>query len=92
MKQSYVYILSNKWNNVLYIGVTSNLYKRIYEHKHGLIKGFTSKYNVHKLVYYEVFNRIEDAIYREKCIKKSSRKYKERLIKSLNEKWDDLYT
>jgi putative endonuclease len=73
MKQSYVYILSTKRNGTLYIGVTSDLIKRIYEHKQDLINGFTKRYQVHMLVYYEVHNDISGAIIREKQIKKWNR-------------------
>jgi len=69
MKNYYVYILSSKRNGTLYTGITSNLVKRVYEHKNGLIEGFTKKYNVHKLVWYEVHKSAESAINREKHIK-----------------------
>jgi putative endonuclease len=72
MKQYFVYILASKRNGTLYTGVTSNLLKRVYEHKNNLIEGFTKKYNVHTLVYYEAYNDIYDAIVREK-ISKSGR-------------------
>jgi len=91
MNNYYVYILTNKKNNVLYTGVTNNLYRRIYEHKNKLISGFTVKYNVSKLIYYEVYDNIEDAIQREKNIKKWYRKWKVELINKLNPKWKDLY-
>ena len=87
-----VYIMTNKKNTVLYTGITSNLNKRIYEHKENLVEGFTKKYNVHKLVYYEVFNDVEGAISREKQIKAGSRNKKIKLISSLNPEWKDLYT
>ena len=90
-KKGYVYILFNKKNGTLYIGVTSNLIKRVYEHKNKFVKGFTEKYDVDKLGYYEVFSRIEDAIKREKQIKAGSRKNKLNLIESMNPNWDDLY-
>ncbi|MCL4428836.1 MAG: GIY-YIG nuclease family protein [Deltaproteobacteria bacterium] len=90
-KNGYVYILTNKNNNVLYAGVTSNLAKRIYEHKNKIIKGFTSNYNLNKLVYYEVFEDIVDAINREKQIKAGSRKKKIELINTFNSDWNDLY-
>jgi len=86
-----VYIMTNKRNTVLYTGITSNLNKRIYEHKENLIEGFTKKYNVHKLVYYEVFNDVEEAILREKQIKAGSRNKKIKLISSMNPNWKDLY-
>jgi len=87
-----VYIMTNKKNTVLYTGITSNLKKRIYEHKENLVEGFTKKYNVHKLVYYKVFNDIEEAILREKQIKAGSRNKKTKLINSMNPNWKDLYT
>jgi len=91
IKQSFVYILSNKYDTVFYTGVTSSLKKRIWEHKNNLIKGFTQKYNVHKLVYYEVFDNIEEAIMKEKYIKGKKREYKKELIKKANFKYEDLY-
>ena len=91
IKQSFVYILSNKYDTVFYTGVTSSLRKRIWEHKNNLIKGFTQKYNVHKLVYYEVFDNIEEAIMKEKYIKGKKREYKKELIKKANFKYEDLY-
>ncbi len=90
-KQSYVYILANKHNTVLYTGVTRDLKRRIYEHKQKFVKSFTSKYNVDKLVYYEVFDDIYNAITREKQIKGGSRKKKIDMINSMNETWKDLY-
>ncbi len=90
MNYYYVYILSN-WNNkVTYIGVTNNLERRIYEHKNKLIDGFTKKYNLNKLVYFEQFNNVSDAITREKEIKKWRREKKNTLIESINSSWDDL--
>jgi len=82
--------MTNKRNNVLYTGVTGNLNKRIYEHKNKLIKGFTSKYNANKLVYYESFSNSEEAISAEKKIKAGSRKKKIELIKSINSQFNDL--
>lgn len=89
--ESYVYLLANKHNNVLYTGVTSDLIRRIYEHKNKLVKGFTQKYNVDCLVYYEACENIVVAIEREKQIKGWARKKKEDLINALNPEWDDLY-
>ena len=83
--------MTNKLNSVLYTGVTSNLEKRVHEHKSKLIEGFTKKYNVDKLVYYEVFDDINDAITREKQIKAGSRQKKIDLITSINPAWKDLY-
>ena len=85
----YVYILTNNTNKVLYTGVTSNLVRRIYEHKNKLVKGFTSKYNLNKLVYYETVPSITVAIEREKQIKGKKREYKEELINSFNPEWND---
>ncbi len=90
MKQYYVYILTNKINSVFYIGVTNNLQRRIYEHKNKLIEGFTEKYNVNKLVYYEVSNSIESAILREKQLKRWHRQWKINLIKTNNPVFDEL--
>ena len=91
MKTGYTYILTNKNHTVLYIGATSNLIKRIYEHKDQLVKGFTKKYNVNKLIYYEECNDINDALQREKQIKKWNRDWKIQLIERFNPGWDDLY-
>ena len=89
-KQGYVYILTNPRNTVLYTGVTSNLQKRIYEHKTKQVKGFTSKYNCDKLVWFEQTDDISAAIAREKQIKAGSRKKKIALIETANPAWDDL--
>jgi putative endonuclease len=89
--QYYIYILTNSTHRTLYTGVTNNLTRRVYEHKHGLQDGFTKKYHVNMLMYYEVFESIEYAINREKQIKNYSRKKKEELINSLNKEWRDLY-
>ncbi len=86
----YVYILSNQFNSVLYIGVTNNLSRRLYEHKSSLIDGFTKKYRVHKLVYFESCHDVKDAIAREKQLKKWSREKKEELIRQINPDWSDL--
>lgn len=91
MKQYYVYILASKRNGTLYIGVTNNLLKRVDEHKSRIIDGFTKKYNVHNLVYYEQHNDIDCAITREKRVKKWKRKYKLELIEKSNPDWIDLY-
>lgn len=88
--QYYIYLLTNKSNKVLYTGVTNNLERRIYEHKNKLIEGFTSKYNLQKLVYYEVFDDINYAISREKEIKGWIRDKKNLLIEKLNPNWNDL--
>ncbi len=90
-KKAYVYIMTNKRNTVLYTGVTSNLIKRVYEHKKKLVEGFTKRYNLNKLVYYEVFDDILSAITREKQIKAGSRKKKIDLVESVNKEWQDLF-
>ncbi|MGB5288240.1 MAG: GIY-YIG nuclease family protein [Ignavibacteriaceae bacterium] len=89
MKQFYVYIMTNK-SKTLYVGVTNNLQRRVYEHKNQMIEGFTSKYNITKVIYFEVFNDIESAIKREKQIKGWLRKKKIDLIESMNPEWNDL--
>ena len=91
MDTYYVYILASKRNGTLYIGVTNDLIRRIYEHKNYLIEGFTKKYKVHKLVYYEQYNNAEAAIQREKRLKFWHRKWKIRLIEETNPEWKDLY-
>ncbi|MDR3501500.1 MAG: GIY-YIG nuclease family protein [Legionella sp.] len=89
--ESYVYLIANKYNNVLYVGVTNNLIRRIYEHKNRLVKGFTHKYNVNRLVYYEVCPDIIFAITREKQIKGWAREKKNKLVNMMNPGWGDLY-
>ena len=91
MHQYFVYILASKKRGTLYIGVTNDLKHRVYEHKNNLIEGFTKKYSVHKLVYYERFNSIEYAIRREKRLKKLYRQEKIELIEQSNPQWRDLY-
>ncbi|HVA96443.1 MAG TPA: GIY-YIG nuclease family protein [Candidatus Acidoferrales bacterium] len=90
-KHAYIYIVSNKWNTTLYVGVTNDLIKRVWQHKQKLVKGFTQKYNIDKLVYYEQFESINQAITREKQLKGGSRKQKTDLIEIVNPEWDDLY-
>lgn len=90
-KEGYVYILTNIHNKVLYTGVTSDLVKRVYEHKNKLVDGFTKKYNLHKLVYFEIFDDMMSAITREKQIKGWLRSKKIALIESKNPEWKDLY-
>lgn len=90
-KKGYVYILFNKKNGTLYVGVTSDLVKRVYEHKNKFVDGFTKKYSVDKLGYYEVFDNILQAIEREKQLKAGKRKTKIELIENFNPKWTDLY-
>ena len=89
--QYYIYILASRRNGTLYIGVTSDLIKRVYEHKNNLVGGFTKKYNVHRLVYYEKTEDISSAIMREKRIKKWKRTWKIELIEKSNPEWRDLY-
>ena len=89
--QSFVYILSSKKFGTLYIGVTSNLIQRVYQHKEHLVKGFTDKYKVHNLVHYEIFEDIKQAIQREKNLKKWNRDWKIKLISDNNPEWRDLY-
>ena len=90
-KQYYVYIMTNRTNTVLYTGITNNLKRRIYEHKNKLLSGFTKKYNINKLVYYEIFDNSYYTIQREKQIKGGSRKKKIELIKKFNPNFNDLY-
>jgi len=89
-KSSYVYIITNKNKTVLYIGVTSNLQRRIYEHKSSCIPGFTKKYKVKYLIYYEEFNSIAQAINREKSLKGKTRLKKEKIIAKLNPDWSEI--
>ena len=91
MKTYYVYILASKRNGTLYIGVTSDLIRRVYEHKNDFVEGFTKKYQVHRLVYYEETNDIGIAITREKQMIKWNRRWKIELIESMNPEWKDLY-
>ncbi len=91
MKQPCVYIIASQKNGTLYAGVTSNLPRRAFEHREGLIKGFTKKYNCKTLVWYEVHETMEAAIIREKQIKAGSREKKLRLIQTMNPEWNDLY-
>ena len=91
MNQYYVYMLTNFNNKVLYIGVTNNLNRRIYEHKNKLVEGFTKKYNLNKLVFYETFNDINEAITCEKRLKGWKREKKNDLINQKNPNWLDLY-
>ncbi|MDI6727817.1 MAG: GIY-YIG nuclease family protein [Thermodesulfovibrionales bacterium] len=91
-KYYYIYIMTNKNNKVLYTGVTSDLKRRVYEHKEKLIEGFTKRYNITKLIYYEIYRDAEKAILREKQIKGGSRAKKEMLVNGFNPEWRDLYT
>ena len=90
-KNYYLYILSSKRNGTLYVGVTNSLIRRVYEHKHNLVDGFTKRYSVHDLVYYKTYDNINTAISREKQMKKWRRKEKVNLIETENPNWRDLY-
>ncbi len=92
MNNHYVYILASKRNGTLYIGVTSDLLKRVWEHKNDLVAGFTRRYHVHQVVWYEAHERMESAILREKQLKEWNRIWKLRLIESMNPDWEDLYS
>jgi len=87
----FVYIITNRKNGTLYTGVTNNLVRRIYEHKNKIIKGFTSKYGLDKLVYYEIWQGELEAIQREKILKHYKREWKLNLINEFNPEWNDLY-
>jgi putative endonuclease len=91
MNNYYIYILASGKNGTLYIGVTNDLARRIYEHREGLLKGFTKKYNIKILVYYEEFDDIGFAIQRKKDLKKWKRSWKLQLIEDVNQNWEDLY-
>lgn len=91
MKNYFVYILAKNRNGTIYIGVTNNLTRRIWEHKNKIIEGFTNKYDVNKLVHYEIFENIQSAIMREKRLKEWPRKWKLDLIEKGNPQWHDLY-
>jgi len=90
-RQYYVYIMTNENNTVLYTGITNDLKRRVWEHKEKLIDGFTKKYNVTKLLYYEIFRDVSNAILKEKQIKGGSRAKKVRLVNCANREWRDLY-
>ena len=90
-RHSYIYIITNNSNSTLYIGVTSNLIKRIWEHKNHVVEGFSKRYHLSKLVYYEIFDDIENAILREKYLKGKKREFKINLIEQMNKEWKDLY-
>ena len=91
MRKGYVYILTNQPNGILYIGVTSDLVRRIYEHKQKILPGFTQQYGLDRLVYVEVYDSIIEAIHREKCMKNWKRAWKVRRILETNPDWRDLY-
>jgi putative endonuclease len=90
-KRGYVYMMMNSLETVLYTGITSNLKKRVWQHRNGLTDGFTKRYRVNKLVYYEIFERVVDAIAREKQLKSGSRRAKERLARNFNPELRDLF-
>jgi len=90
-RQYYVYFITNKTDSTIYVGVTNDLVRRIYEHKNKLLEGFSSRYNLCKLVYFEVYDSIEEAIKREKQIKAGSRQIKNELVNKSNLQWRDLY-
>ena len=90
-KQYYVYVLASRRNGTLYIGVTNNLVRRVWEHREGLIDGFTKQYGVTRLVYFECFEDVRQAIHREKRLKKWKREWKMNLIQETNVEWNDLY-
>ena len=92
MKQYYVYILASQCNGTLYVGMTNNLVRRIWEHKHDMVEGFTKKYGVHQLVWYEVAATPLAAITREKQLKKWNRAWKLQFIEESNPEWKDLYS
>ena len=91
MKSYYVYILASRRNGTLYIGVTNDLVRRVYDHKNDVIRGFTETYQVHALVHYESFTDVQDALTREKRLKKWKRQWKINLIETKNPDWSDLY-
>jgi len=91
MSQYFVYILASKRKGTLYIGVTNNLIKRVYDHKQNIVEGFTKQYNVHNLVYFEIHEDVNEAILREKQMKKWNRQWKINLIENNNPEWNDLY-
>jgi putative endonuclease len=88
---AYIYFMTNRRNGILYVGMTTNLPARAYQHREGLIAGFTKRYRLKLLVYYEVFDDVRDAIQREKTIKHWPRAWKVRLIHEFNPDWNDLY-
>ena len=92
MKDYYGYIMTNRYNNVMYIGITNDLKRRVYEHKTGVFEGFTKKYDVHKLVYFEKCHEVTDAIKREKQLKSWRREKKNALVEEVNPDWKELET
>ena len=92
MKSAYVYLMASGRNGTLYVGVTTDLIRRVYEHKHDLVEGFTKRYHVHHLVWFEECGDVRAAIAREKQIKKWKREWKLRLVQEFNPDWRDLYS
>jgi putative endonuclease len=90
-RQPAVYVLASRRNGTLYVGVTSDLVKRVWQHKNGITAGFTKKYSVHMLVYYELLENMESAIIREKQLKKWRRAWKIELVEKFNPRWKDLW-
>ncbi|MGH7203329.1 MAG: GIY-YIG nuclease family protein [Candidatus Levyibacteriota bacterium] len=90
-QQYFVYILSNKSNTIYYVGVTNNLIQRVWQHKEKVVKGFTTKYNINKLVWFAIYENVEEAIKREKQLKAGSRQKKIELVDETNSEWRDLY-
>jgi putative endonuclease len=91
MQGYFVYILTNKRNGTIYTGVTNDLARRVYEHKSGVVRGFTQKHGLKTLVYFENFLTPQEAIHREKCLKRWKRDWKMELIEGMNPSWSDLY-
>lgn len=91
MLGSWIYIVTNKPNGIIYVGVTSDIRRRAWEHREGVMDGFTKKYGLKRLIYVEPHDRIEDAIRREKALKRWPRSWKVRLVNGVNPNWDDLY-
>ncbi|HEX2831805.1 MAG TPA: GIY-YIG nuclease family protein [Thermoanaerobaculia bacterium] len=89
-KQYFIYMMTNRWHNVLYTGVTNSLERRVWQHKHGALRGFTKRYNCDRLAYYEIYDDITQAIEREKQIKNWPRARKNALVESMNPEWNDL--
>jgi len=89
-RQFYIYIMANKRNGTIYIGVTNDLARRVYEHREGLVKGFTSRYGLKSIVYYEVFDSVSLAIQRETSLRRWPRRWKLALIEKANPQWKDL--
>ncbi len=92
MNEYYVYILASKQNGTLYVGITNDIIKRVFQHKHNEVEGFTKKYKIHRLVWYESCMDVREAIAREKQLKKWNRKWKLALIEKSNPQWRDLYS